>query len=666
MTKTRPTIDGFTYPQRRILGAVMDLFDTGSSVVTVSDVYTRLASESPPVSEREIRTQLDVLSPTYVTQVRPEVRLHAAAWSKMKRVPVPAPARAPSTPIEQAVVAQPVPIAAPVVAPALREKPATPVRRPSAPLSLEPRGSKMAEVRPVAAKIEVVQRFEVGDPEAFKHAIGASPEALDALEGSKSATDAPPVFVDAPLEAAPVAPPQPEPTLGEALREIANRPAPFPRREHETMVDLAIRYLQARGAQGATAAEAQSDTDVDLGTTFSDITRRGRAVGVGNGSRHNGKNAAGDPLRRRWYALDFAPEGVGPVVLPPKVERVVVEGAVSGHVAAYGGASTPVVRPELVAPDPTVDQKRIAEQLADVTAERDRLRQQLRDFNEAHDEDTARWRQALGIGHKATWGELLDIAAQMVKQRDDATGPAWGAAARQAMEETATLRQVLAPAEGQTLEDRARELNTQIAATWFHLGAGKEGQTIDERAAEWVKQAQDDQNKAVARARTDEYMERAFDLANAIDVRPDTPFDRSIGCVVDIHRAVDHALHVLSSNLPTNAPPVEAGDETTGPMSTADELVMMADAAANALASTPAPDFIADIRRSVVGDLARALNVQVEHTDPSEAYYWLLEVAQNRVPLDLGIDLLIERELTKHEARMKALRVAHAIAKASS
>jgi hypothetical protein len=151
----------------------------------------------------------------------------------------------------------------------------------------------------------------------------------------------------------------------------------------------------------------------------------------------------------------------------------------------------------------------------------------------------------------------------------------------------------------------------------------------------------------------------------------------------DLSAAVDHALHVLASNLPRNAPPVEGGDETTGPLSTADELIAMVNAAANALASIPEPapaveradvadalaqagdDLINEFRHNVVADFARALNVQVEHTDPSDAYFWLLDVARKRVPLDVGITNLITEELERHEARIDALVAVRKLAKAA-
>jgi hypothetical protein len=75
---------------------------------------------------------------------------------------------------------------------------------------------------------------------------------------------------------------------------------------------------------------------------------------------------------------------------------------------------------------------------------------------------------------------------------------------------------------------------------------------------------------------------------------------------------------------------------------------------------------LTEARKTVVGDLARALNVKVEHTDAGEAYFWLLDVARKRVPLDVGIDRMIEDELDKHEARMTALSVVHKLAKAST
>ena len=796
MTKAKPTADGFTYPQRRILSAVMDLFDTGSSVVTVSDVYTRLASESPPVSEREIRTQLDVLSPTYVTQVRPEVRLHAAAWSKMKRVPVPAPTRAPSTPIEQAVVAQPVPIAAPVVAPALREKPATPVRRPSAPLSLEPRGAK--------PKIEVVQHFEVGDPEAFKRAIGASPEALDALEGSKSATDAPIVIgVEAASEVVPnllEAAPEPVPPL--VVPPLGKPTVTFPRREGETLVQLCRRYVEACGTQGTTADEAQEATGRDLGPTLSDLTSRGTLIGIGSGV---GARNPSTP-RRRWYLPQFVPSsGVataprGASTLHHRPQRAVSLPSAPpvAPVVAYGGASTLVVSPELVDPVAAYDQRiaemeqqyaelraqhdKVTDELANITAalgfdgeprkllafagevakERDEARKALDAATTLHENWKRHIHSALGVKDDdsiiGAWRKMVgdlndayearDAALKRVEHAENARDKAqevtaawvnWSHGARKVLGandgeslEVAVerLRNVLAPAEGQTMEDRARQLNTQIAATWFHLGAGKEGQTIDERAAAVMADITtairfppgsklDDMLKEIAAFAYDRDAGGIggimADVCDVLFEDPDRAATHSYDGVVekakevvkenaDLHHAVDHALHVLSSNLPPDCCPVQGSPES----STAADLVAMADAAANTLASIPDrkvreirmvqhikvedleklkraiadagplhttilmqpdqtnEDLLNDFRRSVVGDLARALNVQVEHTDPGEAYFWLLDVARNRVPLDLGIDLLIDRELTKHEARMKALRVAYKIAKASS
>lgn len=470
MTKPKPTADGFTYPQRRILSSAMDLFDAGSSVVTVSDLFTRLASESPPVSEREIRTQLESLTPEHVTKIRPELQLSPSAWSKMKRTPAPTTARAPSTPIAEAVTAQPVPIAPPPVAPALREPPKTPVRKPSAPLSL---GTVKVAERPKSDVTILAVAPEV-DPEAVKRALAMESRPLPILGVHSEANEADVDRLVTQLADATA-------NTDNAFQPVTIGPV-FHREDRETLTELALRYLRARGHEGATAAEAQADTGWDLVTTLCDITRRGRAVGAGNGSRHNGKNGIKDPPRRRWWAAEFAPEGLVAEVRIGKKARA------------------------------------DAEQLADVQAERDRLRQRLRDFDDAHADDVALMWSALGVAGKSTWGELLTFAREVVKERD------------------------------------------QLRA--------------------------------------------------------------------DVNTSQDHIVKTWNDF-------------------------------AEALGFTEA-------RKTVVGDLARALNVQVEHTDAGEAYFWLLDVARKRVPLDVGITNLIADETAKHAARIEALRAAHAIAKAST
>ena len=61
---TRPTVH-LTFPQRRILGTILDLIDEGTPAVTTSDVYTRLASQTSaaPIAEATIRSHLDALTP---------------------------------------------------------------------------------------------------------------------------------------------------------------------------------------------------------------------------------------------------------------------------------------------------------------------------------------------------------------------------------------------------------------------------------------------------------------------------------------------------------------------------------------------------------------------------------------------------------------------------
>ncbi len=601
MTKPKPTADSIaaarerktaalavklTFVQRRVLGAVLDLFDAGSVAVTVSDVFTRLASDlsASPIAEAEIRRQLEGM-PDCVTRIRPEIVITDAAWATMRRQPAPVAAREPSTPIAEAVTAQPVPIAPPPVAPVLREPPKTPVRKPT-PLSLDT--VKVAE-RPKSDVTILAPAPEV-DPEAVKRALAM--EARPAVDpGSRND----PAFVAALDEVLEYAGPMLARLKDDAPSTPTDRPAVFPRQEREPLTDLALRYLRARGHEGATAAEAQADTGIDLGTTLCDITRRGRAVGLGNGSRHNGTHAIKDAPRRRWWAAEFAPEGV-----VPEVKR-----------------SAPVKR--VVVPE---------------------------------------------------------------TPKFDVVDPAWASSARQAMEEIATLRQVLAPTEEQTLEDRARDLNTQIAAAKFWLD-GNLTETVDEAAERVVKSR--NEFRRLYNAATDELTAIADALGFTGDARKLIDFARELARDhADLSGAVDHTLHVLASNLPKDTPEIEGGDETTGPLSTGDELMALANAAANALAtiSEAAPaveradvadallqagdDLVADVRRAVVGDLARALNVQVEHTDAGEAYFWLLDVARKRVPLNVGIDRMIQDELEKHEDRMTALSVVRKLAKAST
>jgi len=567
VTKPKTPAAKLTFVQRRVLGAVLDLFDAGSVAVTVSDVFTRLASDlsASPIAEAEIRRQLEGM-PECVTRIRPEIVITDAAWATMRRQPAPVAAREPSTPIAEAVTAQPVPIAPPPVAPVLREPPKTPVRKPT-PLSLDTvkvAGRPKSDVTILAPAPEV-------DPEAVKRALAMEARPLPILGVHSEASEADIDKLTTQLADATA-------NTDNAFQPVTIGPM-FPRQDRETLTELALRYLRARRHAGATAAEAQADTGWDLVTTLCDITRRGRAVGLGNGSRHNGTHAIKDAPRRRWWAAEFAPDGLVAEVRIGKKARA------------------------------------DAEQLADVQAERDRLRQRLCDFDDAHADDVALMRSALGVARKVTWGELLDFAREVVKERDQ-------------------LR-----ADVNTSQDH-------IAKTWddFTEVLGFTGNPL-----------------------------------KLLDFARDLTRDHA-----DLSGAVDHALHVLASNLPKDTPEIEGGDETTGPPSTGDELMALANAAANALAtiSEAAPaveradvadallqagdDLVADVRRAVVGDLARALNVQVEHTDASDAYFWLLDVARKRVPLDVGITNLIADETSKHTARIEALRMARFLAGSST
>lgn len=562
--KTAALAVKLTFVQRRVLGAVLDLFDGGNVAVTVSDVFTRLASDlsASPIAEAEIRRQLEGM-PECVTRIRPEIVITDAAWASMRRQPAPVAAREPSTPIAEAVTAQPVPIAPPPVAPALRDPPKTPVRKPSS-LSLDT--VKVAE-RPRSDVTILAPAPEV-DPEAVRRALAMEARPLPILSIHSEANEADVDRLVTQLADATA-------NTDNAFQPVTIGPV-FPRQDRETLTELALRYLRARGHEGATAAEAQADTGWDLGTTLCDITRRGRAVGVGNGSRHNGTHAIKDAPRRRWWAAEFAPDGL-------------VAEAKIGKKAA-----------------PAVD----TEQLADVQG----LRQQIRDFDDAHANDVALMRGALRVRQKVTWGDLVVLARDLVDERDrlreqlngnDETGKTGGDSGEviDFTNEFNTLRAVLAPTEGQTLEDRARDLNTEIAAAKFWL-KGTLTETVDHTAERVVKER--DQLRADVNTSQDHIVKTWDDFAEALgftgEARKLLDFARDLARDhADLSRAVDHTLHVLASNLPKDTPEIEGGDETTGPLSTGDELVALANAAANVLAGSTV-DAIQKIREIVKAD----------------------------------------------------------------
>ena len=659
---TRPTVH-LTFPQRRILGTILDLIDEGTPAVTTSDVYTRLASQASaaPIAEATIRSHLDALTPELVTKVRPQIEITAAAWRSMNRNPAMAPSRKPSTPIEEAVIATPVPIAAPVVAPALREKPTAPIRRPSAPLALETRGP----VRPMAAKLEDVQVQTAGAGAMLDALETRTPELLGILPETLGAD-------------VPHAAPEPIPPL--VVPPLDKPTITFPRRDGETLVQLCRRYVEACGAQGTTADEAQEATGRDLGPTLSDLTSKGTLIGVGSGV---GARSPSTP-RRRWFLPQFVPSpGEMPEVVKPVAQAV-------APVVAYDGASTLVVSPELIDPATAYGQ-RIAElerQYAELRTQHDKVTDELADIA-----------NALGFTGEAR--KLLDFAGEVAKERDEAV--------------------------------KARDAATTLHENWKRHIHSILGVNDDESVVgAWRKmtgslndayEARDDLQKRLATAlhfpsdsKLDDMLKEISALAHERDIskiggdfgdvidftdefsaiadalgftgKPNELLDVARALAkdhADLSAAVDHTLHVLASNLPPDCCPVQGSPQS----STAADLVAMADAAANALASIPeavpavepAPaveradvadallkagdDLVDEIRRSVVADFARALNVQVEHADPGEAYFWLLDVARKRVPLDVGIDRMIEDELTKHEARMGALSVVYKLMKAA-